>query len=109
MLVVEFVVLWVVCGLIAMLIAQSKGNSAVTGFILGVLLGPIGIIIAAVSSRSPEAEAIRQRRIQEHLGTTPSTAPSSAAELAQLEEMHQRGTLSDDEFAAAKRRVLGLE
>ncbi|MGA3056974.1 MAG: SHOCT domain-containing protein [Candidatus Limnocylindrales bacterium] len=43
---------------------------------------------------------------------TPATAPGpsgdSVERLRELTEMHDRGALTDDEFAAAKRKLLGL-
>ncbi len=42
----EFVVFWVLCGVVAAVIASNKGGSGVLGFIVGLLLGPIGVIIA---------------------------------------------------------------
>jgi len=41
-----FVIFWIICGAVAATIASSKGGSALIGFIVGVLLGPLGIIIA---------------------------------------------------------------
>lgn len=41
-----FIVLWLICGGIAAMIASSKGGSGVIGFIVGVLLGPIGVIVS---------------------------------------------------------------
>jgi hypothetical protein len=39
--------------------------------------------------------------------STPSPAQATIAEqLQQLDELHHRGALTDDEFAAAKQRVL---
>jgi uncharacterized membrane protein len=38
-----------------------------------------------------------------------SPAPSDLDRLAQLSEMHTRGELTDDEFTAAKRKLLGLQ
>ena len=43
-------IIWVVCGIIAAAIASNKGDSGCFGFILGILLGPIGVIIALLSS-----------------------------------------------------------
>ena len=53
---VLFVVVWLVCGAIGAAIMCS----GVGGFALGVLLGPIGLIIALLLSRSEENEAERQ-------------------------------------------------
>jgi hypothetical protein len=37
----------------------------------------------------------------------PEAGPSMADQLQQLAELHQQGVLSDDEFTAAKAKVLG--
>ena len=37
----------------------------------------------------------------------PSGQPSMSDQLAQLSTLHQQGALTDDEFAAAKSRLLG--
>lgn len=50
-----YVILWIVCGFIAGAIAQSKGQSIGGALVLGFLLGPIGILIVALSSRNTEA------------------------------------------------------
>jgi hypothetical protein len=47
----EYVVgipIWILCGIFAAWIATTKGRSGCGFFILGAILGPIGIIIAAV-------------------------------------------------------------
>ncbi|MDP9309302.1 MAG: zinc ribbon domain-containing protein [Chloroflexota bacterium] len=43
-----FVMLWLICGFICMVIAQNKGTGACGGFLVGMLLGPFGIILALV-------------------------------------------------------------
>lgn len=55
----------VVLGMFSGMIAAGRGNSFGGGFVLGLLLGPIGLLITAVSSRSPEAEAARQKAIED--------------------------------------------
>ena len=42
----EFVIFWLICGVIAAMIASSKGGSGCGGFFVGILLGPFGIIAA---------------------------------------------------------------
>jgi multidrug resistance efflux pump len=37
----------------------------------------------------------------------PAAAPDAAAELERLAQLHQSGALTDEEFAAAKAKVLG--
>lgn len=59
---IVFLVFWIVCGVIAAAIANSKGRSGAGFGCLGFLLGPIGIIIAAVISpdRAPDARTHRK-------------------------------------------------
>lgn len=48
--------LWLLFGIIGALIANNKGRSSCGGFALGVLLGPIGVLIVALLSRQePQA------------------------------------------------------
>ena len=44
----EYFLLWIVIGIIGALIGNLKGETT-SGFVLGLLLGPIGWIIIAVS------------------------------------------------------------
>lgn len=47
---VIFFAIWVVCGVIAGSMAQRKGLAGCGYFLAGFLLGPLGILIAAVST-----------------------------------------------------------
>jgi outer membrane murein-binding lipoprotein Lpp len=40
-------------------------------------------------------------------GAAPAAGPSMADQLQQIAALHQQGVLSDDEFAAAKAKLLG--
>ena len=56
----EFTVLviaWIVCGLISGGIASSRGASAGGGFFLGLLLGPVGILISCFMGGEAEKTA----------------------------------------------------
>jgi cell division protein FtsL len=46
----EYIFIWLVFGVISSIIASNKGNSGCGGFLLGVLLGPIGLLIVLFSS-----------------------------------------------------------
>lgn len=52
----EFLVIWLLCGVVAAVAASNKGRSGCGWFLLGVLLGPFGMILALVvgDRRSPE-------------------------------------------------------
>jgi hypothetical protein len=39
------VILWLLCGLVAAVTASQKGRSGLGWFIIGVLLGPLGLVI----------------------------------------------------------------
>ncbi len=43
-----WIVFWVLCGIVSAVVASSRGASGFLGFVLGVLLGPLGIVIAFV-------------------------------------------------------------
>ena len=53
-----FVFIWLLFGIISSIVATSKGRSGCGWFILGILLGPFGFILALiVSANRPEVEA----------------------------------------------------
>jgi len=54
-----WVIIWVICGFIGGAIADSKGEGC-AGFILGLLFGPIGIIIALLLPSNPKAMGMKQ-------------------------------------------------
>ena len=49
----ELLLFWVLCGVGAAVIASNKGNSGVAWFFVGVLLGPIGLILSLVVAGDP--------------------------------------------------------
>lgn len=54
-----FVIIWLICGGIAAMIASSKGGNVAVAFILGVLLGPFGIIAAFFLGNEQKADAAK--------------------------------------------------
>ncbi len=58
----EFLVIWLVCGIIAAVIAMNKGRSGCGWFLVGVLLGPLGIILALVVSE--DKTEVEKRNMQ---------------------------------------------
>jgi len=58
----EYVIIWLFCGVIAGAIYKGKGRSQGAGFLAGLLLGPIGILLALVSSR--DTAAIERQQLQ---------------------------------------------
>jgi hypothetical protein len=51
-----FIIVWIGLGIVGAMISNNKGNSGFGGFILGVLLGPIGLLIAFFSSDNDQAK-----------------------------------------------------
>ncbi len=43
------VIFWFICGLIAAYLYRNRGRSELTGFLGGLLLGPLGIVLALVT------------------------------------------------------------
>ena len=58
----EHLIMAVVFGLIASAIYQSKGRNALSGFLAGLIFGPLGIIFALLSS--VDADGILRQKIQ---------------------------------------------
>ena len=40
----SFVVLWIICGVISSVVASNKGRGGFGWFIIGLLLGPAGVV-----------------------------------------------------------------
>lgn len=50
----EFLLLWLLFGIVSAVVATNKGRSGCGWFALGVLLGPFGFILALVVSKNQE-------------------------------------------------------
>ena len=62
--VILLVLLWVVCGGIAAFLAWTKDRSVAAWFFCGLLLGPIGVIAAAVAR---DENSVASTRLSRHL------------------------------------------
>lgn len=49
-----FVVLWIFCGIISSVAASNKGRGGFGWFVIGLLLGPVGVVLALVVSKNSE-------------------------------------------------------
>jgi hypothetical protein len=88
-----YILVWIVCGIAAFLIAQNRGaTNAPTWFLVGLLLGPIGILLAAVGAKGP--------------GPTGGVVVGAADELAKLADLRDRGIVTPDEFERQKAALL---
>lgn len=50
----EILIFWLLMGVVSSVVMSQKGRSSCAGFLLGVLLGPIGLIIALVLKKDQE-------------------------------------------------------
>lgn len=51
----EILIIWLLFGIVCAVIASNKGRSGLGWFLIGVLLGPFGLILALVVSKNVEA------------------------------------------------------
>lgn len=76
---------------------------------IGIVATAAGVALAIVFfiRRERAADrAVRPQNLSERMSERANEQPSVAAELATLADLHERGVLSDAEFAAAKSRAL---
>ena len=52
--------IWLLCGITAAVIYQRKGRSGLAAFVVGVLLGPIGVLLALLTSTDQKAVEKKQ-------------------------------------------------
>jgi hypothetical protein len=65
--------------------------------------------VAAGAATATVAYKAGQRRTQQPAPAAPAPAPAdTTAELERLAKLHESGALNDEEFAAAKSKLLGL-
>lgn len=107
------IVIWLICGVAGGMIGSTKGRG-VEGFLLGLILGVIGLIVIAAVGPS-EAYARAHPVPATYVTPPPAPAPPALAPgqsltdaLSELEALRAEGIIADDEFTAAKRRLLGL-
>jgi hypothetical protein len=59
----EIAIVWLLFGVVSAVIASKKGRSGCGWFILGILLGPFGLILALVVSK--DEDAVENKAIEE--------------------------------------------
>jgi hypothetical protein len=120
-------VLWLLFGAVCAFLAKEKNRSVSSFFVCGLLLGPIGLVIALCAKRwyyddrlgivgsmaylektwdslSPDERALYDEDDDEQI----APAESISEEVRRLATLHKDGALTDGEFRAAKARALGL-
>lgn len=54
--------IWLLCGIAAAAIYDRKGRSAVSAFIVGITLGPVGVLLALLSG--PDQVALENKQLK---------------------------------------------
>ncbi|WP_237702531.1 SHOCT domain-containing protein [Sphingomonas sp. S17] len=96
----SYVIMAGLCAAFSAVLAEGRGRSSDLWLILGLLFGPITLLIIACLPR--ESPPKRADHIPEQ------TAPATTAdEIAKLMDLKDRGALTDAEFAQQKAKLLG--
>ena len=90
------VAVWVCSGVLGFVVASGKGRAG-SGFVLGLLFGPLGVLVAfAIAPSAPAKEReIRERliteaRVRGELGLSGGTASTEAASRVETDEEHKK-------------------
>lgn len=91
-------------------ILRTAGRTAV---IAGTATAVSGRVARRQASKYDQQQAAQQQAAQQQAPPAPTPAPAPAeddpiAQVQKLAELHQQGILSDEEFAAAKAKALGI-
>lgn len=89
-------------------LSQAAYQPAVDQFWRGLGVNPSGQQVLQPTATIPPPAAAPPAPARAPAPPAASAAPSVADRLADLGKLHATGVLTDDEFAAAKRRLLGL-
>jgi hypothetical protein len=110
-----FMFIWVFVALLSDLFRDHElsGWAKAAWIVLLVILPLIGSLIyiivrgASMAERSAKHEAAARANFDSYIRSTAASGASPVDELSRLAELHANGTLSDEEFASMKARVVG--
>ncbi|HPN69483.1 MAG TPA: zinc ribbon domain-containing protein [Saprospiraceae bacterium] len=118
--------IWICLGVIGAMISGQKGNNGCGGFALGILLGPIGLLMAFFSSDNEEAKMAKKgytrkcphcaefvksdANICKHCGSTlyseSSDVFANSRKLTELQEARRAGLITNEEYEIQKKKYL---
>jgi hypothetical protein len=94
---------FVTCGIAGGLMLERVGRGG-SGFMLGFLLGPIGLVIAWITrDNALKDEDERKRR---HIPVAVKSVSGDLDELERLASLKERGHITPGEFEQKKREIL---
>jgi hypothetical protein len=96
--------LWMLIVIFGDIFSRDMSGWAKAGWIIGIVLFPIlGILIYMIARPKPTEEDIRKMQAEQRT----AAGVSNAGELEKLSALHDKGALTDEEFAREKARILG--
>lgn len=88
---------WLISAALCVSMAAKKGQPVLIWFILGVFLGPLCVLILSVMDSNKDYRSRSSLREGRMLATD---------ELFKMQDMLERGDITEAEFEAAKRRLM---
>jgi membrane protease subunit (stomatin/prohibitin family) len=82
--------------------------AARTAVVAGTATAVSGRVQRRQAARWDEQDAQQQQQQQQQYQAPPPAADDATAQLENLAQLHTQGVLTDDEFAAAKAKILGI-
>ena len=103
----EFIFIGLLFAIFSAVIASSKKRSAFAWFIIGLLFGPFGLLVALFPKTNESKNIVK-------INTSNTNSDTDALDmLKKLAELKEAGIISDDEFKGKKQLLLskieGLE
>lgn len=102
--VASLIVISFVCGAAA---AALSDAFPVSGFFIGALLGPLGVLLAWALAWQARSQERPEPRMTPPPLPPPVPLKSMAERLYEIEELHARGLITSEERMAARERILG--
>jgi len=110
-----FMWIWLVISIFADIIrAREMSGWAKALWTIAIIFVPfLGVFLYLIvngnsmNDRAVESAQAQEEAVNAYIRQAAGSGASSADELSKLADLHSKGTISDDEYAAAKAKVLG--